>query len=279
MREGFRSIEHVKRYTTTGMATDQGKTSNMNALAIAAKATRQADARRSASPPSARPIRRSPSGCSPATSRGDLFDPGAQDADRTTGRGAAGRRLRGCRPVEARLVFSARRRGHARRGRPRMPDGARARRHVRRLDARQDRGGRPRRRRVHEPASTPTPGHEARAGPLPLRPDAQRRRLRLWTTASSAAWRRIASTSPPRPAARRACSRHMEDYLQTEWPDLKVWLTSTTEQWAVIAVQGPQARATCSRRWSRASTSPARRLPHMACTKAASAACRRGCSA
>ncbi len=34
----------------------------------------------------------------------------------------------------------------------------------------------------------------------------------------------------------------MEDYRQTEWPDLKVWLTSTTEQWAVIAVQGPNAR-------------------------------------
>src|SRR5437764_12301429 len=34
----------------------------------------------------------------------------------------------------------------------------------------------------------------------------------------------------------------MEDYLQTEWPDLQVWLTSTTEQWAVIAVQGPNAR-------------------------------------
>ena len=33
-REGFRSIEHVKRYTTTGMATDQGKTSNMNALGV-----------------------------------------------------------------------------------------------------------------------------------------------------------------------------------------------------------------------------------------------------
>ena len=37
-REGMRSIEHIKRYTTTGMATDQGKTSNMNALAIAAQA-------------------------------------------------------------------------------------------------------------------------------------------------------------------------------------------------------------------------------------------------
>jgi sarcosine oxidase subunit alpha len=34
----------------------------------------------------------------------------------------------------------------------------------------------------------------------------------------------------------------MEDYLQTEWPDLEVWLTSTTEQWSVIALQGPNAR-------------------------------------
>jgi sarcosine oxidase, subunit alpha len=32
----MRSIEHIKRYTTAGMATDQGKTSNLNALAIAA---------------------------------------------------------------------------------------------------------------------------------------------------------------------------------------------------------------------------------------------------
>ncbi len=34
----------------------------------------------------------------------------------------------------------------------------------------------------------------------------------------------------------------MEDYLQTEFPEWKVWLTSTSEQWAVIAVQGPKAR-------------------------------------
>ncbi|MEA2738382.1 MAG: sarcosine oxidase, subunit alpha [Acetobacteraceae bacterium] len=34
---------------------------------------------------------------------------------------------------------------------------------------------------------------------------------------------------------------HMEDYLQTEFPNLRVWLTSITEQWAVIAVQGPRA--------------------------------------
>src|SRR5690606_31311599 len=33
----------------------------------------------------------------------------------------------------------------------------------------------------------------------------------------------------------------MEDYLQTEWPDLDVWLTSTTEQWSTIALNGPNA--------------------------------------
>ena len=32
------SIEHVKRYTTTGMATDQGKTANMTALGLVAEA-------------------------------------------------------------------------------------------------------------------------------------------------------------------------------------------------------------------------------------------------
>jgi len=34
----------------------------------------------------------------------------------------------------------------------------------------------------------------------------------------------------------------MEDYRQTEFPYLKVWLTSTTEQWSVIALNGPRAR-------------------------------------
>ena len=34
LREGFKSIEHVKRYTTTGMGTDQGKLGNMHALGI-----------------------------------------------------------------------------------------------------------------------------------------------------------------------------------------------------------------------------------------------------
>ncbi|WFP62483.1 MULTISPECIES: sarcosine oxidase subunit alpha [unclassified Mesorhizobium] len=38
-REGFESVEHLKRYTTLGMATDQGKTSNVAGLAIMAAVT------------------------------------------------------------------------------------------------------------------------------------------------------------------------------------------------------------------------------------------------
>ena len=35
---------------------------------------------------------------------------------------------------------------------------------------------------------------------------------------------------------------HFEEWLQTEWPDLRVYCTSVTEQWATIAMNGPRAR-------------------------------------
>lgn len=38
-QEGFKSVEHMKRYTTLGMATDQGKTANVTGLALLAAAT------------------------------------------------------------------------------------------------------------------------------------------------------------------------------------------------------------------------------------------------
>ncbi|MGR3572821.1 sarcosine oxidase subunit alpha family protein [Brevirhabdus sp.] len=40
-QENFRSVEHLKRYTTLGMATDQGKTSNITGLAVMAEMTGQ----------------------------------------------------------------------------------------------------------------------------------------------------------------------------------------------------------------------------------------------
>ncbi|PHQ69493.1 MAG: sarcosine oxidase subunit alpha, partial [Sneathiella sp.] len=33
----------------------------------------------------------------------------------------------------------------------------------------------------------------------------------------------------------------LEEYLQTEWPDLKVYCTSVTEQWATVSIAGPKA--------------------------------------
>jgi sarcosine oxidase subunit alpha len=38
-RENFSSVEHMKRYTTTGMSIDQGKTSNLSAMALLAEQT------------------------------------------------------------------------------------------------------------------------------------------------------------------------------------------------------------------------------------------------
>jgi sarcosine oxidase subunit alpha len=39
VRENYRSVEHLKRYTTVGMAVDQGKTSNLNALTLLGELT------------------------------------------------------------------------------------------------------------------------------------------------------------------------------------------------------------------------------------------------
>ena len=38
----------------------------------------------------------------------------------------------------------------------------------------------------------------------------------------------------------------MEEWLQTEWPHLKVWCASVTEQWATMAIVGPRSRALLS---------------------------------
>ena len=41
VQEGYKSVEHMKRYTTLGMATDQGKMANINGLALLSKARGQ----------------------------------------------------------------------------------------------------------------------------------------------------------------------------------------------------------------------------------------------
>jgi hypothetical protein len=59
-QEGFKSVEHMKRYTTQGMAPDQGKSSNIAALALLADTTGRGIPR-PAPRPTARPSSPSPS--------------------------------------------------------------------------------------------------------------------------------------------------------------------------------------------------------------------------
>ena len=237
-REGFESIEHVKRYTTTGMATDQGKTSNLNAMAIVAKSL-------GVSIPQVglttfrMPYTPVTFGSMAGISRGDLFDP-----VRTTPTHAWAE-ARGA--VFENVALWKRARYFPRTGEDMHAAVARECRAVRSACGIFD-------------AST--------LGKIEVvGPDAAEFMNRLyvnnWSNLGVGRSRYgillrddgfifddgvVARTGPDRfhvttttGGAPRVLAL-MEDYRQTEWPDLKVWLTSTTEQWAVIAVQGPNAR-------------------------------------
>src|SRR5581483_9158477 len=237
-REGFQSIEHVKRYTTTGMATDQGKTSNMNALGIVSAALGKPI------PQIGLTTFRMPYtpvtfGSFAGPARGDLFDPvrqtpihswaaehGALFEDVGNWKRAfyfprANEDMhaavaRECRAVRnACGIFDGSTLGKIE---VVGPDAAEF---MNRMYVNAWSGLKPGRCRygvmLREDGFVMDDGVVGR-----LAPD----RFHVTTTTGGAA--RVLAM--------------MEDYLQTEWPDLKVWLTSVTEQWAVIALQGPSAR-------------------------------------
>ncbi|MEQ8482617.1 MAG: sarcosine oxidase subunit alpha [Hoeflea sp.] len=238
VREGMHSIEHVKRFTTNGMATDQGKTSNIHGLAIAAEMLGKP------LPQVGLTTFRSP--YTPVTfgaivnhSRGDLFDP----ARRTP--------MHGWEEKHGAVFEDV---GHWKRAwyYPRAGED------------------------MHEAVNRECRTVRETAGMFDastlgkievVGPDAAKFLDLMYTNG----WQKLASgrckygimlredgfiyddgvvgrlaedrfhvTTTTGGAPR--VMHHMEDYLQTEFPDLKVWLTSTTEQWAVIAVQGPKAR-------------------------------------
>ena len=238
VREGFESIEHVKRYTTTGMATDQGKTSNMNTLGLVAgelgKQIPQVGTTTFRLPYT--PVS---FGSFAGANRGDLFDParitpmhdwaarhGAKFEDvglwkRAWYYPSGGEDMNAAVDRETRAVrsnvgiFDASTLGKIEVS---GPDAAEF------------------MNRIYTNAWAKLEPGRCRYG-LMLKEDgyimddgvAARLTPNLFhvTTTTGGAPRVLA---------------HMEDYLQTEWPDLKVFLTSITEQWAVIALQGRHAR-------------------------------------
>ena len=238
VREGMRSIEHVKRFTTNGMATDQGKTSNIHGLAIAA------DALGKEMPEVGLTTFRAP--YTPVTfgalighARGKLFDPtrrtpfhaqeerlGAVFEDVGQWKRAwyyprAGEDMhaavnRECVTVrKAAGLFDASTLGKIE---VVGPDAAKFMELLytnpwEKLEPGRCRYG----IMLREDGFIYDDGVVGR-----LAPD----RFHVTTTTGGAA----------------RVMNHMEDYLQTEFPHLKVWLTSISEQWAVIAVQGPKSR-------------------------------------
>jgi sarcosine oxidase subunit alpha len=238
IREGFRSIEHIKRYTTTGMATDQGKTSNMNALGIVSKTLDMPvpDVGLTTFRP---PYTPTTFGLFGGLSRGDQFDPirrtpvhdwaqshGAIFEDVSlwkrvqyfprNGEDMHTAVARECMATRTSLgIFDASTLGKIE---VVGPDAAEF------LN------------RMYINAWSKLEVGRLRYGVM-LREDGfimddgvvgriSDDRFHVTTTTGGAV--RVLNT--------------MEDYLQTEWPTLDVWLTSTTEQWSVIAVQGPNAR-------------------------------------
>jgi sarcosine oxidase subunit alpha len=238
VQEGMRSIEHIKRYTTTGMATDQGKLSNMNALAIASAQLNKPilEVGLTTFRPPYTPVT---FGAFAGPARGDLFDPIRRTPihDWAAKNGAAFEDVgpwkrawyfpqasetmhdavaRECRTTRASVgLFDATTLGKIEVVGPdaaifleRMYANA-----FQKLEVGRCRYG----LMLSEAGFLMDDGVIAR-----LKPD----RFHVTTTTGGA----------PRVLA------HMEDYLQTEFADLRVWLTSTTEQWATIALQGPKAR-------------------------------------
>ena len=239
VREGMRSVEHVKRYTTLGMATDQGKTSGLNGLAVAAGAL-GAGAQQVGLTTFRPPYTPVAFGTLVGQHREALFDvvqctpihAWAQDHGAVFEDVGAWKRARYFpRPSED-MRTAVNRECRQTRTSVGMFDGSTLGKiEVVGPDAAEFLN------RMYVNSWTKLAVGRCRYG-IMLREDGcilddgvvgrlADDRFHVTTTTGGAA--RVLHV--------------MEDYLQTEFADLRVWLTSVTEHWAVIAVNGPNARA------------------------------------
>ncbi|MEJ0038015.1 MAG: sarcosine oxidase subunit alpha family protein [Gammaproteobacteria bacterium] len=238
VREGFESVEHVKRYTTTGMATDQGKTSNMAALGILSTELSRPIPQVGTTTfrPPYTPVT---FGALVGSARGELFEPlrktpidgWAVERGATFENVALWRRARYFAKPGEDMDAAVRRECVAVRRSVGLFDASTLGKiEVVGPDAAQFMS------RIYTNAWLKLEPGKCRYG-LMLKEDGY---IFDDGVVARLAADRFHVTTTTGGAARVLA--HMEDYLQTEWPELDVFLTSITEQWAVIAVQGPKAR-------------------------------------
>ena len=235
VQEGFESVEHMKRYTLAGFGTDQGKTSNINALAILAQTTGEPIPRVGTTTfrPPYTPVTFAAMG---GRDRGELFDPVRLTSvhDRHVALGAEFEDV-----GQWKRPWYYPRKGedmHAAVAR----EGAAVRERVGVIDAStlgkidiQGPDAAEFLNRVYTNNWLKLPIGKVRYG-IMCREDGMV--LDDGTTARIGEHRYLMTTTTGNAAA---VLDHLEEYLQTEWPELRVRLTSVTEQWATVGVAGP----------------------------------------
>ncbi|PQO93226.1 sarcosine oxidase subunit alpha [Massilia phosphatilytica] len=239
VRENYRSIEHVKRYTGLGFGTDQGKLSNVNGFAIAARALGKAigEVGTTTYRPAYTPVA---FGALAGAMVGDTFDPRryapAQQAH--VQRGAlfetVGQWMRPWyfpKPGED-LHAAVNREAVAARTSVGMMDASTLGKiDIRGPDAREFLN------RVYSNAWSQLAPGKCRYG---LMLDENGMVMDDGVT-SCLGDNHFMMTTTTGGAAR--VLTWLEKWLQTEWPELKVYLTSVTDHWSTCAVVGPNSRA------------------------------------
>jgi sarcosine oxidase subunit alpha len=243
VREGFESIEHIKRYTALGFGTDQGKLGNINGMALAARALGKPIEQVGTTTfrPNYLPIS---FGTFAGLERGDLFDParktsphechvaagclfedvgqwkrpwyfpkGQEDLDQAVAREVLAVR-NGVGMLDASTLGKIDIQG---------PDAAKLLNWVYtnpwlKLEVGKCRYG----LMLDENGMVFDDGVTARLGPEHF----------LMTTTTGGAARVLT---------------WLERWVQTEWPDMKVYMTTVTDQWSTFAVVGPKSRAVVER--------------------------------
>ncbi len=260
VKEGFTSVEHLKRYTTLGMATDQGKLSNIPGLAILAKATGRSIAETGTTlfrPPWS-PVAL---GAFAGHHRGKDFRPSRLTPTHELAEelGAvfveAGPWLRASyfpRAGETDWQQSVNREVQAVRSSVGMIDVST----FGKIDLQGPDVGKLLDRVYINTFSTLTVG-KARYGVM-QREDGFV--MDDGTTARLSADRWVMTTTTANAAK---VAQHLEFCLQVLWPDLDVRMTSVSEQWAQISISGPKSRELLSRIVDDASVVAAEALPYM----------------
>ncbi len=236
-REGYQSVEHLKRYTTTGMGTDQGKTSNINALAILADALGN-EIPEVGTTTFRMPYTPSNIGAIAGRDIGDLFDP-----VRLT-RMDAWHRANGAKfehvgqwmrawyyPQGDETIHDAvNREVTAARTTAGLLDAST----LGKIDIR-GRDAAEFLNRLYTNAWSKLGVGKCRYG-LMLKDDGMVMDDGVTTRLGENHFHMTTTTG-----GAAGVLDWMEEWLQTEWPDLEVYLTSVTEQWAVATLSGPNA--------------------------------------